>query len=367
MTRHLELMSNASDKHIQERISFFERRRYVVRQMVPEGYEQYFRDRARYVSAHTSTAIEGNPLDEQQSMLVLLFGADEDNPNEIEKANTDAAYETLAQIASDKTLRIDEGLIRAFNSMLLRGLPGRAAERRGMYRPGGSQIVDADTRAIRYNPPPPEWVPDLMKGFVESAARWREEDPPPVVAAKVHFGLISIHPFEDGNGRTARLIADLVLELSGWSVDGMLSVNSILLNQRRQYYDVLRNTQGLDFAEQMDVTPFVDFHTDALCQAVIDLEEKVVEFNIRKDRWIASTNGVFNPRQVVGFLYMLDIGPLGTSTYARLNRCSQPTALSDLAEMMAARLVEKTGAGKSTRYNVHPEFLEKTHMRANCG
>ena len=109
----------------------------------------------------------------------------------------------------------------------------------------------------------------------------------------------------------------------------MISVNSILLNERQTYYDVLRDTQGLDFAESVDVTKFVNFHTNVLLESAIQLEEKAVQFNMQKDEWIAATDGFLKPRQVVGLMYMASVGPLATSTYAKLNRCSQPTALSD--------------------------------------
>jgi len=353
---HLNLVYDYGED-IQQDLAYIERRRYVARAMVPAGYEGYFHDRARFISAHTSTAIEGNPLNAEAAQLVLIHGADADAPSEVETQNTDLAYEVIGELGLDKSLKIDQGILRSLNSLLLRGLPGRAAARRGTYRVGGSQIVDANTRNVRYNPPPPEWVPELMEDLEQNIAEWFVNDSPAVAAAKAHFALISIHPFEDGNGRTARLLADLLLHQTGWSVDGMISISSVLLAQRFEYYDALRDTQGIDFREEVDVTPFVRFHTKALARAVGDLEDKVVNFNLRKDQLTKTRPDTINIRQVIGIMYMVDLGALSSTTYSKVCNCSQPTALSDLQQLVREGHVVRLGAGKSTRYALSPQVF----------
>ena len=363
----LTLTYAADDESIKGMVSFFERRRYVVRTLVPAGYEPYFRDRARFSSAHTSTAIEGHGLESQQALHVLVHGPDDDQPDEIATANTALAYELIRQLAPDASLVIDQGLIRTLNSILLRGLPGLAAERRGKYRPGGALIVDATTRQVRYKPPPPEWVPELMQHVVGGLSTWIEEDPPPVAAAKAHFALISIHPFEDGNGRTARLLADLILEKSNWSVDGMLSINQYILGNRQDYYDVLRETQGDEFVDDVDVTPFVRFILEALTWSVARLEEQVVDFSRRKDAWVDRVGDALNPRQAIGLMYMIDMEPLSTATYTKLTGCSQVTALADLKQMLGFGVVVKQGAGKNTRYAIAEQVDTATQTETEIG
>ena len=352
----LNLRYDMDDEEIKHSIAFFERRRYVVRKLVPEGYEPYFRDRARFSSARTSTAIEGHALESEKVLRVLVHGPHDDQPDEIATANTEQAYEFIQQLASDESLVIDQGLIRTLNSILLRGLPGLAAQRRGKYRPGGALIVDAVTRQIRYKPPPPEWVPELMKQLVQDLGTWMQEDTPPVAAAKTHFALISIHPFEDGNGRTARLLADLILEKSNWSVDGMLSVNQYILDNRQRYYDILQETQGDEFDESVEMTPFLSFILVALTTAAARLEEQVVLFSKNMDGWVADFGDTLNQRQAMGLMYMIDLGPLSTTTYMKLTSCSQAAALTDIKQMLGFELVEKIGSGKNTRYATHPSI-----------
>ena len=352
-----------ADEEIASWLDFTERRRYVIRAMVPDGYETYFQEQARYMSAHTSTAIEGNPLSDEAAMLVLVEGAHADDPAGMEKVSLEEAYELMTLLASDKSTKIDQGIIRTINSMALKGLPDRQARTRGKYRVGQNLIVDAATREIRYRPPPPEWVPGLMNDFVENLDRWIEEYPGPIAAALAHFGLISIHPFDDGNGRTARLMADMVLELKGWSIEGMLSISKVFLDKRSEYYAALRESQGEQFSEEIDATPFVRFHTRALADAAATLEERVVIFNKRRDAWVRQV-AFLNSRQVTALMFMLDIGPLSSSLYARLTKSSQATALTDLSQLVEQRLAIRDGAGRSTRYKLYPEVLQSVERTA---
>jgi Fic family protein len=354
----LALTYDESDPTIDRGLDIVRNRLYVPRSLIPHEYEAYFQETAQYLSAHASTAIEGNPLDEAQAMRVLVEGPDPSKPQEVEKVNLDLAYKLMAQLASDQALQIDEGIIRTINSIVLKDLPDAQARQRGRYRPGPSLVVDAVSREVRYRPPPPSRLPELMRGLVEDVTAWREKLAGPVTAALAHFGLISIHPFEDGNGRTARLIADMVLNLTGSSADGMISISQVIHQQLGDYYRVLREVQGLDFMEEVDVTEFVRFHTEAIITAASLLEEKAVRFRRLHDGMLQMMRGILNPRQVTGLMFMVDIGQLSSSRYARLTESSQATALADLTSLLAGGLVVRRGAGKNTRYRLSPGVLE---------
>jgi Fic family protein len=357
---HLNVSYTHDDPTILGGIAFIDSRRYVIRAMVPHGYESYFQEQARHASAHTSTAIEGNPLDEEAAMQVLAEGVSADSPAAIEKVNLDQAYELMSLLSEDKSTEIEEGIIRTMNSVILRNLPEYEARGRGKYRLGQNQVVDSVTHEVRYRPPPPEWVPELMKGFVQDVKRWMVELPGPAAAALTHFALISIHPFDNGNGRTARLLADMVLDVKGWSVQGMLSITNIILDRHQDYYDSLREAQGDDYLETVDATPFVRFHTEVIASAAVRLEEKVVSFNRRRDA-LRNKLSFLNERQVTGLMYMLDVGPLSTSVYARLARSSQATALADLMALVAHSVVVREGAGRKTRYALSPDLREASN------
>ena len=337
---------------------FLFRRLYVVRTLIPGGFEPYFRERARYVSAHTSAQVEGNPLSDDEALLVLSGEAEPVRPEERQVKNLQEAYELMEHLAADATTRIDHGLLRTMNSMILKYLPEKESRRCGQYRTGPSLIVDAESRETRYRPPPPAWVPALMDQLVAHIQRWTAEAtyPPPIIAALAHFGLVSIHPFEDGNGRTARLLADMILHQAGWSEDGMLSVNQVIWRNRDGYYQALRDTQGLDFQTALDVTPFTRFHTNALIMAATVLEECAVYFKQRLDTWQAAFSTHLTERQALGLMYMMEVRPVSSSMYARLIGTSASSAYSDLTHMVACGAAVRTGKGRNTRYALHPDL-----------
>ena len=355
---HLRLLHQVDNASIQSGVKFAENRLYVARSLIPEEFESYFQETANYISAHTSTAIEGNPLGEEESMRVLAEGPDPSQPLQVEKANLDEAYELMGQLASDKLTKIDEGIIRSFNSIVLKGLPKSQSRNRGKYRFGPSLVLDQITREIRYRPPPAAWVAELMKNYVSDVSAWIDELPCPVAAALAHFGLVSIHPFEDGNGRTARLVADMLLCLTGCSADGMISISQAIHNNLGDYYRVLRETQGENFQEEIDVTDFILFHNDALGAAAASLEEKAVWYRKLRDQYAQEMEGILNDRQVSGMLFMIGIGGISTSRFARLTESSQTTALADLNSLVKQGLAVKTGAGKNTRYRLSPTIIE---------
>lgn len=354
MAQHLQLHCDDSAMPV----DFLRDRLYVVRTLVPPGYEAYFRKRAQYRSVQTSTAIEGNQLGETQAMLVLVEDTQGANPDELEVKNLDEAYDLIQQIASDPSVRIDEGLVRTMNSVMLRGLPTAEARARGKYRVGPSLIVNAQTRAVRYRPPPPESVPNLMENFFKDIQGWMRDGTyaGPVIAALAHFGLISIHPFENGNGRTARLLADMILHQTNWSNEGMLSVSEAILRRQFDYYDALHATQGENFRPEVDATPFVAFHNEVLNMAAASLEDTVVSFNRQRQSFAEYTKGLLNPRQALALMFMLDVAPLSTSAFAVLTGGSQSSALSDLTQMLRLGFVQRVGQGRNTRYRLSEDL-----------
>jgi len=346
----LKLIYDENNVDIKNGLGFVDNRLYVARSLIPKEFESPFQESAHYLSAHTSTAIEGNPIGKEEAMHILVEGSNPNKPNQLEKVNLDEAYELMFLIASDKTTKIDEGIIRTINSMVLKGLPDSQARARGKYRKEPTLIIDSVSRKTRYIPPKAVWVPELMKNFVVDIDKWITEFPGPITAALAHFGLISIHPFEDGNGRTARLISDMILHLTDCSADGMVSVSPEIHKQLSNYYQILHDIQGESYQEEVDVTDFIIFHIDALRDAAATLEEKAVSFSRFRDNITKHMHGLMNERQVTGLMYMIEIGQISSSRFASLTDSSQATAIADLNTLVDEGIVIRRGAGKNTRY-----------------
>ena len=339
-----------------DQVQGLENRLYAIRALIPRGFEEIFRRRALYANAHSTVAIEGNPLSSEQALRVSMEGADPERPDEVEVANIESAYELIYQIGPDPSVAVDQGLIRTLHSIVLKGLPGREAASRGRYRLGPSAVVRAGTREMVYLPPPPETVPELMRGVVEDIASWRERYPAAVVAALAHFALVSVHPFEDGNGRTARLVAHMLLSGAG-DVAPLLTVNDAIWVRREEYYRVLREMQGPDFQAQVDVTPFLQFHMEALTAAALTLEDGAVTFARVRDEMLRLFKGELGERQLLGVMYVVGLGrAISPATYSVVTGASSATASRDLRALVNRGLFQRTGRGKGTRYEL-PESL----------
>lgn len=340
-----------------------DQRLFVLSSLIPQGFEPFFREETRYERARTSSAIEGHHLSENAALRLFVEGPDVDDPAQLETANLAMVYELLGHLALDETVQLDEGLIRAVHSILLRGVEGPQGESRGRYRVRPGAIIGESSLDVRYRPPAPEQIAELMEHFVSDVRTWHENrDDAPITAALTHFGLVSIHPFEDGNGRTARAVADLLMDQGRATLGGLLTVSAAILETRDEYYKVLADVQGPTFKEEVDVTPFIDYHTRALSMAALSLEKRVI--TIVKMRKALEGTGQAQ-RTVTGAVFMGRVGPIPAALYARFNGVSHSTAVSDLNGMIKLGMVEKRGAGRNTRYGLTAEFMDKAKQAAS--
>ena len=334
---------------IAEALQTLDAQRYTIEALVPSGFEAVFQRRAQYVSAHSSTAIEGNQLSLEAATPLMTGEAAAVTRDEIEVRQLNEAYDHAYRWTSDQSARIDEGVIRALNSVLLKDVETPEAQKRGAYR---KRLVGVRRGAtVVYVGPPPEQVPDLMEQYVVDLRAWVENEPGPVAAALAHFGLVSIHPFEDGNGRVARLVADMVLDLTGWSVGRSVSVSAAILTERQAYYTALQETQGGQFTQEVDATAFVEFHMQRLRVAFDGLQIEAVEWMRVVDTGMDRLGGDREAGRVaLALFYLVAVGPMSSSEYARLCSCSQATAGADLKRMVRDGVAVREGGGRSTRY-----------------
>jgi Fic family protein len=187
-----------------------------------------------------------------------------------------------------------------------------------------------------------------MHGFLD----WFETDSgidPVLKAGMAHLWFVTIHPFDDGNGRIARAIADLALARSENSPQRFYSMSAQIRQERGAYYDILERTQE----GTLNITPWMDWFLGCLGRA-IDGAQSTLGAVLAKARFWASIQGVpLNDRQRLVLNRLLDgfEGKLTTSKYAQLAKCSQDTALRDILPLIQSRiLIRNPGGGRSTNY-----------------
>jgi Fic family protein len=215
---------------------------------------------------------------------------------------------------------------------------------------GPMQVVSGPIgrEKVHYQAPEARRVPGEMNAFLT----WFNGPQPmdPVLAAGLaHLWFVTIHPFEDGNGRITRAIADMALARSENSTQRFYSMSAQIRLERNTYYDMLEKTER----SGLDITPWLEWFLGCLDRA-IDGAERILAGIFHKARfWEAHAHKPFNERQqaVIKRLFNGFEGKLTSSKWAKLAKCSQDTALRDIDDLVKRGvLVKETGGGRSTSY-----------------
>jgi Fic family protein len=180
---------------------------------------------------------------------------------------------------------------------------------------------------------------------------------PVLKAALAHLWFVTIHPFEDGNGRIARTIADMSLARSEASTQRFYSMSAQIRLERNAYYDILESTQKGD----LDITPWIEWFLGCLDRA-FDGAEKTLAIVFKKaDFWKKHLAASLNDRQrdIVNRLLDGFDGRLTSSKWAVLEKCSPDTALRDVADLVGRGILKKDeGGGRSTSYSLADEPVQ---------
>ncbi len=197
---------------------------------------------------------------------------------------------------------------------------------------------------------------DRLDGEMRSFLDWFEGDKtidPVLKAGLAHLWFVTIHPFDDGNGRIARAIADMALARSEHSPQRFYSMSAQIRQERNAYYDILERTQK----GTMDVTPWMEWFLGCLGRAIDGAQETLSTVLDKARFWDRIKDVKLNDRQRLVINRLLDgfDGKLTTSKYATLAKCSQDTAHRDILELIDRRvLVQNPEGGRSTSYSLAP-------------
>ena len=302
-----------------------------------------------------SSQIEGEFLDssEVQSSIAWRLGLDI-----VGLPSADRNVEGIVELMLDATQNYDLPLTddRLFGWQAALFPTGRSGMTRitvGNWRDDGGgpmQVVSGPIgrEVVHYEAPPASRVPDEMNAFLD----WfnNPSDPNGVLkAALAHLWFVTIHPFDDGNGRIARAIADMALARSEDSPQRFYSMSSQILMERRTYYDILERTQR----ETMDVTDWMFWFVDCLGRA-IESAEVTLDSTLAKGRFWARITGIpINERQskVLSLLLGDFKDNLTATKWAKLAKCSHDTALRDINALIDHGILARgPEGGRSTNY-----------------
>ncbi len=204
---------------------------------------------------------------------------------------------------------------------------------------------------IHFEAPPAAVVPAEMARFLDWFEAPTDSTDPVLKAAVAHFWFVTIHPFDDGNGRIGRAIADLALARSEGTSQRFYSMSARLRVERAAYYETLEAMQKGD----LDITPRLAWFLAVLDRALADAEATLAA-TLRKSRFWERWAGVsLNDRQRMMLGRLIDgfEGKLTTAKWARIAKCSQDTALRDISDLIKhGALVQDAAGGRSTSYSL---------------
>ena len=217
-------------------------------------------------------------------------------------------------------------------------------------RTGPMQVVSGPPQRerVHYEAPPAERIPREMRTFLD----WFNAGPsidPVLHAGLAHLWFVTVHPFEDGNGRIARAIADMALARSEGSPQRFYSMSAQIRRERSAYYDILEATQK----GSLDVTPWLEWFLGCLDRAIGGAEEVLASVMKKARFWEEHAGKSFNERQRDMLNRLLNgfEGKLTSSKWAKLAKCSQDTALRDIGDLVKRGILARdTAGGRSTSY-----------------
>lgn len=312
-----------------------------------------------------SSEIEGEILDkgEVRSSIARRLGMEaaalppaDRNVESVVEMMLDATQTFRDPLAAERLFGWHASLFPAGRSGMSRIIVGAWRDEKS----GAMQVVSgADGRErVHYEAPAAGRLDADMKSFLD----WfnGEDDIDPVLkAALAHLWFVTIHPFDDGNGRIARAIADMSLARSEDSPQRFYSMSAQIRQERKAYYDMLEATQK----GGLDITSWVEWFLGCLDRA-FDGSEKILAIVFRKaEFWKQHSAAPLNDRQRDIINRLLDgfDGKLTSSKWAVIEKCSPDTALRDIADLVERGILKKdAGGGRSTSYSLAEQLADRS-------
>jgi Fic family protein len=312
-----------------------------------------------------SSEIEGEILDKDQvrSSIARRLGMDAGALPPADR-NVDGVVEMMLDATQRfKEPLTDERLFGWHAALFPTGRSGLSKIKVGAWRDAASgpmQVLSGPygREKVHYEAPGADRLNQDMKAFLA----WYNADDkldPVIKAALAHLWFVTIHPFDDGNGRIARAIADMSLARSEDSPQRFYSMSAQIRVERNAYYDMLEATQKGD----LDVTSWLEWFLACLDRA-FDGAETILTHVFRKaEFWKKHAEAALNKRQRDILNRLLDgfEGKLTSSKYAMIEKCSPDTALRDINELVERGILAKdVGGGRNTSYS--PTDIQPTKM-----
>lgn len=301
-----------------------------------------------------STEIEGETLNKEEvrSSIARRLGIVKDDLI-ASSHNVDGVVEMMLDATQNYTKELTEERLLGWHAALFPiGYSGMYKIEVAKYRTGEMQVVSGamGREIVHYEAPKPEYLELEMTKFLS----WFNSDTTTdfiIKSAIAHFWFVTIHPFDDGNGRIARTITDMMLCRSDCSEQRFYSMSNQIQKERKEYYQILESTQKGD----NNITAWITWYLECL-QRALNATDEILESILAKAKfWEGHRETTFNDRQIKIINRLFDgfEGKLTSSKWAKICKCSNDTALRDIQSLIALDILCKNDeGGRSVNYRL---------------
>jgi Fic family protein len=332
--------------HIRSSLEDTDRKAWLIeRVLLMPKHETWIRREVSVRRAAGTTAIEDVGLPEQAVAELLSQRAAIGN-SEAEQANINAlrAYEFVDYLSDQQDVALDELVVRELNRQFMYGVPDVLTP--GAYRKGQNSINS-------FTPPDQGDVPALMRGLGLWLRNEHDGTNPILRAGLAHLHFVAIHPFWDGNGRTARGLATLIIQRSDMHFRKLLSLEQTFASNRDGYINAIEKTLGGTFAAEYDATPWLEFWMDGVNDASSLLENQLTDWHRTMEeahRTLADLG--LKERQADALVFATRSNGLTRKDYMEITNVRALTASRDLADLVRRGLLTPHGRTRDRTYTL---------------
>lgn len=312
--------------------------------LIPK-WEVTIRREAIIHSAHSSTSIEGNRLSlEQVSELAQGREIISLRKDKQEVLNYLKVLENLGKLTDGK--KITEINILNIHKMLTKDTLENPADC-GVYRNRYVVVANRITREIIFRPPPNEDVPKLVKELIEWLNSSEAKELDSVIEAGIaHYEFVRIHPFIDGNGRTARVLANLILFLREFDIKQFFCLDDYYDSDRPAYYKALQSVDQ----KTLDLTEWLEYFVEGVKVSIDAVKERIIRLSSGRLRKVKRGQISLTERQMQIVEFINQNGKITNKNVREMFKISDRAALKEIKKLADLKVIKSEGKGRSLYY-----------------